>query len=200
MSVFAGGVVFAGEDSEEEDDLDAGELTLNPTTNETINNNVEGNNKKKDDNGDVVVEKNEDSTSSKLLSSTRSSGSSNNSSGRPADMLATSFIDILMPRLSQTEKKLNELSSSQMKLSGAMSAHTKGVHTAPALHKTHKVMRQVPVYQKKINGLRAEMKAITNMVNRMKKESLAIQLRVQQQLLEAEKKRVQAANAGSQAE
>jgi hypothetical protein len=183
MSMFAGGVV-AGEDSEEEDEFGA-ELEgydVGPT--EYTVDECEG------VGPEVEVGENSGSPVAERLDGGQA--------GRPADILAGSFMDALLPRLSQTEEKLKELSASQMKLSRAMNSQTKGIHAAPALHKTHEVMRKVPVYQKKINGLRAEMKAITSMVNRMKKESLAIQLRVQQQLLEAEKRRAEASTGGGQ--
>ena len=49
-------------------------------------------------------------------------------------------------------------------------------------------MRQVPKYQEKINNLRKDMKAITILVEKMKTQSLALQLRVQEAVLKHQEK------------
>ena len=46
-------------------------------------------------------------------------------------------------------------------------------------------MRQVPQYQAKIDTLRKDMKAITALVEKMKSQSLALQLRVQEAVLKS---------------
>ena len=46
-------------------------------------------------------------------------------------------------------------------------------------------MRQVPQYQAKIDTLRKDMKAITSLVEKMKSQSLALQLRVQEAVLKS---------------
>ena len=94
------------------------------------------------------------------------------------------------------DQKLKELSVSQIELSQEMEAQKHKLHRAPALHKAHRIIRQVPKYQKKINNLRKDMKAITTLVEKMKTQSLDLQLRVQEAVLKyQEKNLIQSTNS-----
>ena len=103
----------------------------------------------------------------------------------PLDLMNKAFLHNVMPKLDVADQKLKELSVNQNELVKEMKQQKEKLHRAPALHKTHAIMRQVPQYQAKIDTLRKDMKAITALVEKMKSQSLALQLRVQEAVLKS---------------
>jgi hypothetical protein len=169
MSAFAGGVVFAGEDSEDSDE----EQQLTIDTRQGAN----------------AREEVEESAQIPVSTIVDDGIKAEHAILEPAQLMANGLMENIMPRLNQAEEKLKELSESQIRLTEGMKAQRNGLYSAPGLHKTHEVMRQVPLYQKKIDNLRSDMKAISTLVERMKKESLGLQLRVQQAILDEARKK-----------
>ena len=164
-------VVFAGEDSEE-DSEGVGQEEMEILT--QLNN---GDNKLVGKDQDVSNEKNGENVKSAL------------DILHPLDVMNKTFLDNVMPKLDIADQKLKELSVNQIELSKEMEMQKQKLHCAPALHKTHKIMRQVPQYQEKIDTLRKDMKAITALVEKMKSQSLALQLRVQEAVLKHQEKK-----------
>ena len=164
-------VVFAGEDSEE-DSEGVGQEEMEILT--QLNND---DNKLVGKDQDVSNEKNGENVKSAL------------DILHPLDVMNKTFLDNVMPKLDIADQKLKELSVNQIELSKEMEMQEQKLHYAPALHKTHKIMRQVPQYQEKIDTLRKDMKAITALVEKMKSQSLALQLRVQEAVLKHQEKK-----------
>ena len=162
-------VVFAGEDSEEEEVICGENMQLldqiesSGTTAQESAGNV--------DNSEL---------NAKAIQALDVSGVTH-----PLDLMNKVFLHSVMPKLDVADQKLKELSVNQNELVKEMQQQKEKLHRAPALHKTHDIMRQVPQYQAKIDTLRKDMKAITSLVEKMKSQSLALQLRVQEAVLKS---------------
>ena len=163
--------MFAGEDSEDDDNYDGEEIQI---FNKLDNNNQEQQQQDCTNDSNSQYENNSIESATGIL--------------HPLDMLNKSFLDSVMPKLDIADQKLKELSVNQIELSQEMEAQKHKLHRAPALHKAHRIIRQVPKYQKKINNLRKDMKAITTLVEKMKTQSLDLQLRVQEAVLKHQEK------------
>ena len=82
----------------------------------------------------------------------------------PLDLMNKVFLHSVMPKLDVADQKLKELSVNQNELVKEMQQQKEKLHRAPALHKTHDIMRQVPQYQAKIDTLRKDMKAMVGKI------------------------------------